>query len=106
VRVWRGWEKVSPFRIILLLIVLVLFSALVQVVVALMFKFLDQLYMIAYGQPFSFDLLPQPFGSVLKEIWNVIMPNMWLFALVFGLILEFVLAFRKTHEGEQTVVWG
>jgi hypothetical protein len=97
---------VSPFRIILLLIVLVLFSALVQVTAALMFKFLDQLYMIAYNQPFSFDLLPQPFGGAVKEIWNVIMPNMWLFALVFGLILEFVLAFRKTYEGEQTVVWG
>jgi hypothetical protein len=97
---------VSPFRIILFLVVLVFFAALVQAMAALMFKFLDQLYLIAYGQPFSFDLLPQPFGSVLKEIWNVIMPNMWLFALVFGLILEFILAFRKTHEGEQTVVWG
>jgi hypothetical protein len=98
---------VSPFRIILFLVVLVLFVSLIQALVAVYFKFLDQLYLIAYGQPFSFDLLPQPFGSVLKEIWNVIMPNLWLFALVFGLILEFVLAFRKTHEGyEQTVVWG
>jgi len=97
---------VSPFRVILLLVVLVFFAALVQAMAALFFKFLDQLYMLAYNQPFSFDLLPQPFGSVLKEIWNVIMPNMWLFALIFGLLLEFVLAFKKTHEGEQRVVWG
>ena len=96
----------SPFRVILFLVVLVLFAALVNAVAALFFKFLDQLYMLAYGQPFSFDLLPQPFGSVLKEIWNVIMPNLWLFALIFGLLLEFVLAFRKTHEGYERVVWG
>ena len=96
----------SPFRVILLLVVLVLFAALVQAITALMFKFLDQLYMIAYNQPFSFDLLPQPFGSTLREIWNVVMPNLWLFALVFGLIIEFVLAFRKTHEGYERVVWG
>jgi hypothetical protein len=97
---------VSPFRLILFLLVLVLFVSLVNLVALLMFRFLDVLYTVGLGQPFSFDLLPQPFGSVLKEIWNVIMPNMWLFLLVFGLIAEFFLAFRKTHEGEQTVVWG
>jgi hypothetical protein len=97
---------VSPFRIILFLLVLVFFVAIVNLLAALMFKFLDQLYLVGYGQPYSFDLLPQPFGSVLKEIWNVIMPNMWLFLFIFGLIAEFVLAFKKTHEGEQTVVWG
>ena len=95
----------SPFRIILFLVVLVLFVTLINALVAVYFKFLDQLYMTAYGQPFSFDLLPQPFGSALKEIWNTIMPNLWLFALVFGLLLEFILAFRKTHEGYEQVVW-
>lgn len=92
----------SPFRFLLLIVVTVVFTVLVYAFIQVSFFFVNTTWQNLYGRNFTWNDLPQPYGPVMHQLWDIITPNFFLIALVLGLIAEFILMFTNTTvEGYQ-----
>jgi hypothetical protein len=93
---------VSPFRFLLLVVLTVVLTVVVYTFIQVSFHFTNAAWRAMYGRNFTWSDLPQPYGPVLQQLWDVITPNLFLIALVLGLIIEFILMFgATTREGYQ-----
>jgi hypothetical protein len=93
---------VSPFRFLLLIVLTVVLTVTVYTFIQVAFAFNNSVWQSLYGRNFTWSDLPNPYGPVLHQLWDVIAPNFFLVALVLGLIIEFILMFRNTTvEGYQ-----
>jgi hypothetical protein len=86
----------------LLIVVTVVFTVLVYAFIQVSFFFVNTTWQNLYGRNFTWNDLPQPYGPVMHQLWDIITPNFFLIALVLGLIAEFILMFTNTTvEGYQ-----
>ena len=88
-----------PFRILLLSIVVVLLVVISYTVIDFFFLANNMIYESLTGEKWTWDVLPDPLGSFLREAWNVLVPHLLVLMLVMALVVEFVLMFRHTTEG-------
>ena len=92
----------SPFRFLLLIVITVVVTVMVYTFIQVSFAFVNTTWQDLYGRNFTWSDLPSPFGSVMHQLWDIIVPNFFLIALVLGLIVEFILMFANTTvEGYQ-----
>jgi hypothetical protein len=93
---------VSPFRFLLLIVFTVVITVTVYTFIQVLFAFNNSVWRTLYGRNFTWSDLPQPYGPVLQQLWDVVAPNFFLIALVLGLIIEFILMLGATTvEGYQ-----
>jgi hypothetical protein len=97
---------VSPFRFLLLIVLVVVMTVVVYTFIQVSFAFVNNVWQVLYGRDFAWGDLPQPFGPVLQQLWDVIAPNFFLIAFVLGLILEFILMFGATTREGYTFPYG
>lgn len=92
----------SPFRFLLLIVVTVVVTVLVYAFIQISFTFVDKAWQSLYGRNFTWNDLPSPFGSVMHQVWDIIVPYFFVIAFVLGLIFEFIRMFGATTvEGYQ-----
>jgi len=93
---------VSPFRFLLLIVITAVITVFVYTFIQVSFAFVNTTWQDLYGRNFTWSDLPQPFGPVMHQLWDIIVPNFFLIALILGLIFEFIFMFRaSTVEGYQ-----
>ena len=92
----------SPFRFLLLIVLTVVLTVTVYTFIQVAFTFNNSVWQSLYGRNFTWNDLPSPYGSVMHQIWDVIVPNFFLIAFILGLIIEFIFMFgNTTQEGYQ-----
>ncbi len=92
----------SPFRFLLFIVLTVVVTVTVYTFIQVAFAFNNSVWRSMYGRNFTWSDLQQPFGDVMHQLWDVIVPNFFLIAFVLGIIIEFILMFGNTTvEGYQ-----
>jgi hypothetical protein len=83
-----------------LIVLTVVFTVTVYTFIQVAFAFNNSVWKTLYGRNFTWSDLPSPYGPILQQLWDVIVPNFFLIAFVLGLIIEFILMFgATTREG-------
>ena len=86
----------SPFRFLLLIVLTVVLTVVVYTFIQVSFTFVNAAWRAMYGRNFTWSDLPQPYGPVLQQLWDAVAPNLFLIALILGLVIEFILMFGAT----------
>ena len=89
----------APLRLLLMIVLVTLLTAAVYSVLALFWHMNNEFYRAVTGRNWTWSELPEPFGSVLRNLYETVAPNLFLASLVLALIFEFVTMFRHTTEG-------
>ena len=96
----------SPFRFLLLVVLTVVLTVVVYTFIQVSFSFVNAVWQALYGRNFAWSDLPQPIGPVLQQLWDATAPNLFLIALVLGLVIEFILMFGATTTEGYTFPYG
>jgi len=94
----------APLRLLLMVVLVTLLTAAIYSVLAIFWLVNNEFYRAVTGRNWTWSELPEPFGSVLRGLYETVAPNLFLAAFVLALIFEFVTMFRATTEGYEKEV--